>query len=175
MIEINNISKTSIDKKFFSTVAKKVLSGENRKTETLSLVFVSKEEIKNLNRKFRKKNKATDVLSFELNEKNYLGEVVICPEVVKKNVPIARRSRRSRGLARKSEQSRILDGKVPTKSRTREKVGAVGTKKAKPDFEKELAKVFVHGILHLCGYDHEESKKGAEKMEGREKVYLSKI
>ncbi len=174
MIEVNNLSNISVDKKIFSTVAKKVLSGENRKTKTLSLAFVNKEEIKNLNRKFRKKNKATDVLSFSAQggpawggecEKNYLGEIIICPEVVKENVPIARISRRSRGLAGKSDQSRILDPR---------QVG-VGTKKYKSDFEKEVLKVFIHGILHLCGYDHEKSKKEAEKMERREKFYLNKI
>jgi len=35
-------------------------------------------------------------------------------------------------------------------------------------FEKELAKVLIHGILHLSGYNH-------KKMEEREECYLSKI
>ena len=51
MIEINNLSKTSLDRKIFSTVAKKVLSGENRKVETVTLAFVDKGEIKKLNKK----------------------------------------------------------------------------------------------------------------------------
>jgi len=85
MLEINNLTNFVLDKRSFSTVAKKVLKGENRETETLSLAFVGKEEIKKLNKKFRKKNKATDVLSFKLNEGNSLGEIVICPEVVKEN------------------------------------------------------------------------------------------
>ncbi len=133
MIEINNLSKISIDKKFFSTVAKKVLSGENRGTETLSLAFVGKEEIKSLNKKFRKKNKETDVLSFALSEKNYLGEIIICPEVVKENAK---------------------ENGIPAK--------------------RELLKVFIHGILHLCGYDHEKSEKEAKLMEAREEFYLNK-
>jgi len=133
MIEINNLSKISIDKKFFSTVAKKVLSGENRGTETLSLAFVGKEEIKSLNKKFRKKNKETDVLSFALSEKNYLGEIIICPEVVKENAK---------------------ENGIPA--------------------ERELLKVFIHGILHLCGYDHEKSEKEAKLMEAREEFYLNK-
>jgi ssRNA-specific RNase YbeY (16S rRNA maturation enzyme) len=32
--------------------------------------------------------------------------------------------------------------------------------------------VFVHGILHLLGYDHEKSEKDALIMEEREKKYL---
>ena len=45
MIEINNLSgyhlsSVYLNRKFFSTVAKKVLLGENRGTETISLAFV---------------------------------------------------------------------------------------------------------------------------------------
>jgi probable rRNA maturation factor len=123
-MEINNLTKFPVDKKSFSQVAKKVLLGENRGTETLSLAFVSKEEIAKLNKKFRKKNKATDVLSFNLNEKDYLGEIIICPDVVK-------------------------DG--------------------------EMMKVFIHGILHLCGYDHEKTEKMAKEMESKQNLYLSKV
>ena len=141
MIEINNLTNFTVDKRFFSTVAKKVLSGENRRTpacrqagKTISLAFVEKKEIKKLNKKFRKKDKATDVLSFELKDKEYLGEIVICPEVVAGNA-----------------------------------------EKYKTTVKQEIMKVFVHGILHLCGYDHEKSKKEAEEMEKRQEKYLSKI
>jgi len=130
MIEINNLTNFIVDKKIFSTVAKKVLLGENRGTKTLSLAFIDKEEIKKLNKKFRKKNKATDVLSFELKEKEYLGEIIICPEIVKENA-------KKYGIS------------------TRE----------------EMIKVFVHGILHLCGYEHEKSEKQAEIMEKKERIY----
>ena len=141
MIEINNLTKFAVDKKSFSQVAKKVLSGENRKTEALSLAFVSKGEIAKLNKKFRKKNKVTDVLSFDLTThhklqtaNSYLGEIVICPEVVKEN-----------------------------------------SKKYKTTTKKEMMKVFVHGILHLCGYDHEKSEKEAKIMGDKQNFYLSKF
>ncbi len=123
-LDINNLTKFKVDKKSFTQVAKKVLSGENRETESLSLAFISKEEIQELNGKHRKKDKPTDVLSFNLKEKGYLGEIVICPEVVK---------------------------------------------------EGEMLRVFIHGILHLLGYDHEKNKKESEKMEKKEKFYLNKI
>ena len=132
MIEINNLSKTSLNKKVFSTVAKKVLSGENRGTETVSLAFVGKEEIKKLNRKFRNKNKPTDVLSFNLNEESCLGEIVICPEIVRENA-----------------------------------------KKYGVTIKYETMKMFVHGILHLLGYDHEKSEKEAKIMETKQEKYLT--
>lgn len=134
MIEINNFTNFAINNNTFSTVAKKVLSGENRKKQTISLAFIGKGEIKKLNKKFRRKNQPTDVLSFELKEsfdgagKDFLGEVVICPEIVKKN--------------------------------------------AKGAFEREMIRVFIHGILHLCGYDHERSEKEARIMQDKEIKYL---
>jgi len=143
MIEINNLAREyhlgRAGKETFSTVAKIVLKGENRETKTLSLAFVSKTEIKKLNKKFRQKNKATDVLSFELKEpfstaqgRNFLGEVVICPQVVKENA-----------------------------------------KKYGNTFKAEMTKIFIHGILHLLGYDHEQSKSRAEEMEKKQEYYLS--
>ena len=66
-----------------------------------------------------------------LNEKDYLGEIIICPEVVKENA-----------------------------------------QKYKTTVKQEVKKVFVHGILHLLGYDHEKSKSEAEEMEEKQVKYL---
>jgi len=87
MIEINNLTNFAVDKKLLKGVAKKVLKGENREIENISIAFVSSDEIKKLNQKYRKKNKATDVLSFgkTLDFKSDTAEIIICPEVVKKN------------------------------------------------------------------------------------------
>jgi len=133
MVSIKNLTKTPIDKKLFAQVAKIVLKGENIGTgEILSVIFVTEGKIQELNKKYRKKNKPTDVLSFIGDEG--LGEIVICLKQVKKN-----------------------------------------SIEFKSDFKKESAFVLIHGILHLLGYDHEGTKKEAEKMQNREKLYLSKI
>ena len=34
-------------------------------------------------------------------------------------------------------------------------------------------KMFVHGILHLLGYDHEKSEKEAKIMETKQEKYLT--
>ena len=85
MIEINNLTNFVVDKKYFLGVAKKVLKGENRERENISIAFVSPEEIRELNKKYRKKDKPTDVLSFERisDFKDEFCEVIICPAVVK--------------------------------------------------------------------------------------------
>ncbi len=43
------------------------------------------------------------------------------------------------------------------------------------DFKKELTLVLIHGILHLFKYDHEKTKKAAEKMFQKQEEYFSKI
>jgi len=53
--------------------------------ETVNVVFVSSEEIKQLNKDFRKKDIVTDVLSFVIEEEPLIGEIYICPEYVVKN------------------------------------------------------------------------------------------
>lgn len=142
MIELNNLTFFAVDKKFFTGVAKKVLKGENKEKKNLSVAFISREEIKKLNKKYRKKNKATDVLSFGQvlsfkfeSLKNDLGEIVICPEIVKENIK-------------------------------RHNIPSVG------GFKKELTKVLIHGILHLLEYDHEKTKREAIEMEKKEEYYL---
>ena len=82
MIEVNNLTLEKIKKKKAVEVIKEVLNKE-RKRKKISLVFLSSEEIKKINKKYRKKNQATDVLSF-LYEDDF-GEIAVCPEVIKKN------------------------------------------------------------------------------------------
>jgi rRNA maturation RNase YbeY len=42
-------------------------------------------------------------------------------------------------------------------------------------FEKELARVLIHGILHLIGYDHEKNGDKAQEMEKKQNHYLSTL
>ncbi len=51
----------------------------------LSLAFVGDTRSRNLNKKFRGKDKPTNILSFELSETS--GEIVINPRLVKKQAP----------------------------------------------------------------------------------------
>ncbi len=88
MIAINNLTKTVIDKDFLKKVAKIVLKGENKGKSELSIALVSPAEIKKLNKRYRRKNQPTDVLAFGQNKIFFepeLGEIVICPAVVRKN------------------------------------------------------------------------------------------
>lgn len=69
----------------------------------LDLHIVGDAAIRTLNRKFRKKNKSTDVLSFPLYEKNqarkgnvFLGDIVI-------SLPCTKRQAKARGVSLEEE------------------------------------------------------------------------
>ena len=131
MVEVNNLTAFKIGENFLKKIIGRVLKGEKRKKSELSVVLVSPQKIKTLNKKYRRKNKVTDVLSFLYDNS---GEIVICPAEVKKNA-----------------------------------------KKFKTNFKKELARVLIHGTLHLLGYNHEAKKAEAEKMAKKENYYLDNI
>lgn len=110
IISINNLSDYKIDKKYIRKAALFVLKNENVSNKEISAVFLDSKEIRRLNKQYRNLDRATDVLSFEGMENNFLGEIAIAPEVIKKR-----------------------SGK---------------------DFNRNVAQVLIHGILHLLGYDH---------------------
>jgi probable rRNA maturation factor len=91
-IEINNqsslfpsdaISKSV--KKAIVLLRKKGIIGDEK--VQLSIALLGMDEIKSINAAYRKKNKATDVLSFvyENTKKLLIAEILICPDYIKKN------------------------------------------------------------------------------------------
>ena len=55
-----------------------------RKKQEFSILLTNNKKMKNLNLKFRKKNKPTDVLSFQSDNKFYIGDIAISYEIVNK-------------------------------------------------------------------------------------------
>ena len=83
MIEIlNRQKKHRIDLDRFERLLKKLVRRYELNRPEIVLAFVDDPEIRELNRKFRKKDKPTDVLSFPLNERGadgkfYLGDIIV--------------------------------------------------------------------------------------------------
>ena len=127
----NWTSQKAPGEKFFKNILEK--SAEvlklNQKLE-VSVSIVGEQKIKGLNKKYRGKDKSTNVLSFPLGDGN--GDVFICLSIAK--------------VEAKSENISI---------------------------EKKLARLAVHGFLHLRGYDHEKSKNAAKEMFDLEDKILS--
>jgi probable rRNA maturation factor len=67
----------------FEALIKKIIRGEKKKGE-IDLSFVADKKIHELNKKFRKKDKPTDVLSFNYDGK-ILGDVIISRETTRRN------------------------------------------------------------------------------------------
>lgn len=58
----------------------KIIKTKFKLKKQISIALLSEEQIKELNRVYRNKNKVTDVLSFNLEDDYILGEILICPE-----------------------------------------------------------------------------------------------
>ena len=120
-------------KKKFNKLLKKFKITSN--VQEISIFLTNNEKMRQLNLRFRKKNKPTDVLSFPINivkkKIGYLGDIAISYEIVNK------RSKTS-------------------------------------NFNYEFDKMWVHGYLHLLGYDHKKIKE-FEKMYKLEKKILNYI
>ena len=115
-----------------------------KNTLICSLLLSGTKEIKNLNKKFRKKNKSTDVLSFPFYEKNQLINKI------------------------KKEKEVYLGDIIINLSQVKKK-----NNKAK--FKDELNKLWIHGLLHLLGYDHKSNSQYLQMRKLEEKFsYLIK-
>ena len=55
-----------------------------KKKQEFSILLTNNKKMKNLNFKFRRKNKPTDVLSFQSNDNIYIGDIAISYEIVNK-------------------------------------------------------------------------------------------
>lgn len=128
-LEINNKTKSPIEKIDFKEIAKRSIqeSGFNfldKKNFEISLAFISEKEIQDINRNFRKKNESTDILSFSECSKE---------EQLKNN-----------------KDKEMFLGELLMCYDNIVKY----SKKHNLSLEKELIKVFSHGILHLLGFKH---------------------
>ncbi|MEK9130384.1 MAG: rRNA maturation RNase YbeY [Patescibacteria group bacterium] len=97
MIEICNQTKQKINEKLIRNIIEEILEKiKNKKILEISIIFVGEKKIKQLNNKYRKINKATDVLSFGLwkleNTQEYFGEIFICHSKIKKQAKIFKHS-----------------------------------------------------------------------------------
>jgi probable rRNA maturation factor len=92
-LEVVNRSKVRFPKKFVDAWLKqsmRILSPKlsakraGQLRQKLIVAFVDGREARALNDEFRGRKYATDILSFESLEQGILGELVICPQVVRK-------------------------------------------------------------------------------------------
>ena len=151
MIKINVIVKDKSWLKFIKNPGiylkrkiKKIQTDKffGKKKYQFSLLLSETKEIKYLNKKFRKKNKTTDILSFpnqnkkelkmlsKLNLEIYLGDIII-------------------NFKKMNTSSKIL-------------------------FQRQFDVLWIHGLVHLFGYDHIKDAN-YKRMTAIEKKFLEKL
>lgn len=92
VINISNTQKKiSFSQQKIKFLAKKILALLKIKNKNLSILFVNDSQIKKLNKTYRKKNYATDVLAFSMHEGKFsrlnphiLGDIVISVETARR-------------------------------------------------------------------------------------------
>lgn len=109
----------------------------------LSVTFVTNDRIREINREYRDKDYATDVISFALEE---MGEGEI--EVSGSDLP------------------RVLGDIIISVKKAEEQADEYGH-----SFAREIGFLAVHGFLHLLGYDHE-NEVDEKTMFDRQKAIL---
>ena len=145
MINIDVVSESNLWRKkikkphiFFNTLVK-VFPKKYRfikKKVSFTVLLSNNKNIKKLNKKFRNKNKSTDVLSFpseekiNINKSPYLGDIIVSYEFMSKPKTLS-----------------VLE------------------------FKNKVIKTFIHGFLHLLGYDHIKLKDFKEMLIEEEKIY----
>jgi len=91
-IDVANFTRQGLDEGFVRKAIKKTLRYLRiQGTISLEVAFVGRGRIQKLNKDFRGKDRTTDVLSFAsgrkfvvpVGEGEYIGEIVVCPTVVK--------------------------------------------------------------------------------------------
>ena len=117
----------------------------NRDLE-VSVTFIDNEGIRKLNRSYRKIDKATDVLSFPLFD--FEGD----------------------GDAMEDELCDMLGDIVISLERAAEQAEEFGH-----SFEREVAFLTVHSMLHLLGYDHETSEEDELDMRRRQTAVMEML
>ena len=138
----NNQNKIIIDKRRIRNTVLKILKILNCADKEISLSFVDDENIKQLNKQYLGKDKATNAISFSLREGEYsninpqiLGDIIVSVETAQRDA---------------------LYGKLT--------------------IAQEVDFLIIHGILHLLGYNHENTtKKETNKMRQKEKELFNAI
>ena len=92
-----------------------------------TLLLSGNKEIIKLNKKFRKKENSTDVLSFPFYSKKNLKNII------------------------KKEREIYLGDIIIN-------LNKVNNKKSTKNFKLQFNKVWIHGLIHLLGYDHKKEK-----------------
>ena len=119
--------------------AERMLAGLDLSDAELSVAITDDDEIRELNKVFRHRDKATDVLAFAMREGQVVGAT---------STPRERRTK-------KRERELLGDVVVSVQTARRQ------AKEHRRPLDAEMRMLLAHGLLHLVGYDHQTDRQEA--------------
>ena len=145
MIRVTNTSSnTTFDVEVVYSAVRATLKGHNAEACEVSVLLTDDNDIRNLNRDYRKIDEPTDVLAFAMREgednsvnPNLLGDLVISLETAARQAATA-----NEGLS------------VTASS-----------------IETEVVMLTIHGTLHLLGYDHQTQDEATIMFEKQKAIF----
>jgi rRNA maturation RNase YbeY len=164
-----------VDCVLLERTASAILASVRTGEAELSLVLVSDRRMRALNRRYRKKDRATDVLAFPMQRSPLTLALSLQGRGKEKisSPPSGERIKVRGHFLGNSQphQPPVLIGDVvismPTAKRQAAEHGH--------GLYEEMSRLLVHGVLHLLGYDHERGPREAARMARKERTILRAI
>ena len=159
----SRVRRITFDQMRLERSARAILADVGETSAELGILFVGDQRMRGLNRRYRGKDRTTDVLAFAMRDVH------------------AGKRQGARGKGPRVKRKILLS---PAAHLMPDMLGDVvisiptawrQAKEARRSLDEELACLLVHGILHLCGYDHERGEKEARRMHRREGMILRSI
>jgi rRNA maturation RNase YbeY len=148
----SQVRRVTFDQARLERSARAILTDVGETSAELDILFVGDQRMRGLNRRYRGKDRTTDVLAFAMRE-------AIRPQ--------APRQAQGRPALLMPDMLGDVAISIPTARRQAKEAGR--------SLDEELTSLLVHGVLHLCGYDHERGEKEARRMHRRERMILRSI
>ena len=136
---LNRQRLVRIDKQRVASLADATLSAVNKTERALAVVFVRDPAMQDLNLKFRGRDETTDVLSFPLEYDPLVA---------------------ADGGASGEPAVEYAGDIVVSTDAARRQAGEAGH-----SLDREIDELVIHGVLHLCGYDHETDNGEMDRLE----------
>ncbi len=168
MIEIiNNQRKIKIERRIYEQFAAGLPAAvDEAKDKYFTVAFISDRKMRELNKQFRGKNSTTDVLSFPFEADVFLSEpsasaggLSLDSEIFDANLQPSATADGSDFLgdiiiSLEQAQKQSIENDLP--------------------LELEIKQLVLHGVLHLCGYDHEtdDGEMNRRELELRQKLQI---
>lgn len=129
------------------SLSEKILREAGKPGAILSLLIVGDRFMRQLNRRYRGKDRTTDVLAFPMHK--------VSPRITRDASLVT---------------SKLLGDIVISLPQAERQAARAGH-----TIDREIAVLVIHGLLHLLGYDHERSAREARRMVRREAHVLSRL